>query len=184
MARSARILKIVNSTSPLLPAAPPPEVVNLESDFVVLLATLLCALICVVGLMAAARCAWIRRSTTGASVSATATRNSSSLRASAAANKGLKKHVLQTLPKLTYTTTAEAVAAILTTTTDCAICLSDFVEGDEMRVLPQCGHGFHLGCVDTWLGSHSSCPSCRQLIIVEAGCHKSYWTFLKRLGLH
>jgi len=38
-------------------------------------------------------------------------------------------------------------------------------------VLPQCGHGFHVSCIDTWLGSHSSCPSCRQILVV-ARCQK------------
>ncbi|GAB2300476.1 hypothetical protein Dimus_034519 [Dionaea muscipula] len=34
-----------------------------------------------------------------------------------------------------------------------------FVAGDEIRMLPQCGRGFHVVCIDTWLVSHSSCPS-------------------------
>lgn len=38
-------------------------------------------------------------------------------------------------------------------------------------MLPQCGHGFHVACVDTWLGSHSSCPSCRAPFAV-ARCQK------------
>jgi hypothetical protein len=33
---------------------------------------------------------------------------------------------------------------------DCAICLSDFVKGDTVRVLP-CHHIFHLDEVDAWL---------------------------------
>lgn len=34
--------------------------------------------------------------------------------------------------------------------TECAICLSDFVKGDRVRVLP-CKHIFHLAEVDEWL---------------------------------
>lgn len=34
--------------------------------------------------------------------------------------------------------------------TECAICLSDFVKGDKVRVLPCC-HIFHLNEVDEWL---------------------------------
>jgi hypothetical protein len=45
------------------------------------------------------------------------------------------------------------------------------VDEDEIRVLPQCGHAFHVCCIDTWLGSHSSCPSCRQILVV-ARCQK------------
>ncbi|CAI9762992.1 unnamed protein product [Fraxinus pennsylvanica] len=46
---------------------------------------------------------------------------------------------------------------------DCAISLAEFAAGKEVCVLPRCGHGFHVGCVDTWLGSHSSCLSYRRL---------------------
>ncbi|CAI0542264.1 unnamed protein product, partial [Linum tenue] len=54
---------------------------------------------------------------------------------------------------------------------DCAICLVEFAVGDEFLVLPQCGHGFHVDCIDTWLGNHSSCPSCRQILVVNR-CQK------------
>lgn len=43
----------------------------------------------------------------------------------------------------------------------CAVCLCDFTEAEEVRVLPECLHLFHVACVDTWLNSHSSCPLCR-----------------------
>ncbi|GMH04697.1 hypothetical protein Nepgr_006537 [Nepenthes gracilis] len=119
-----------------------------DSDFVVILAALLCALICVLGLVAVARCAWLRRFFGAAAAS------------QASANKGLKKKVLRSLPKLSYS--AEKHAGHLV---DCAVCLAEFSSGDEIRVLPRCGHGFHVGCIDTWLGSHSSCPSCRQILV-------------------
>eukprot|EP00250_Pteridium_aquilinum_P015367 c22545_g1_i1 orf=517-1359(+) len=45
--------------------------------------------------------------------------------------------------------------------TQCLICLSDFQDGEKIRVLPKCRHGFHIECVDTWLYTHSSCPTCR-----------------------
>ncbi|KAJ3680092.1 hypothetical protein LUZ60_016370 [Juncus effusus] len=44
---------------------------------------------------------------------------------------------------------------------DCAICLSEFVNGERIRVLPACGHGFHASCVEEWIVKHSSCPTCR-----------------------
>uniref|UniRef100_A0A7N0T713 RING-type E3 ubiquitin transferase n=1 Tax=Kalanchoe fedtschenkoi TaxID=63787 RepID=A0A7N0T713_KALFE len=44
---------------------------------------------------------------------------------------------------------------------ECVICLSEFEEGERLRMLPRCGHAFHDGCVDHWLGSHRSCPICR-----------------------
>ncbi|RRT36594.1 hypothetical protein B296_00052652, partial [Ensete ventricosum] len=44
---------------------------------------------------------------------------------------------------------------------ECAICLTEFVEGDAVRVLPACSHGFHVRCIDRWLARRSSCPTCR-----------------------
>ncbi|XP_059428628.1 RING-H2 finger protein ATL52-like [Corylus avellana] len=43
----------------------------------------------------------------------------------------------------------------------CAVCLCEFKEAEQVRVLPECFHLFHVACVDTWLNSHSSCPLCR-----------------------
>ncbi|XP_073002657.1 RING-H2 finger protein ATL79-like [Typha latifolia] len=44
---------------------------------------------------------------------------------------------------------------------ECPICLSEFVVGDRVRVLPTCNHGFHAACVEAWLVSRFSCPTCR-----------------------
>ncbi|CAL5338353.1 unnamed protein product [Camellia sinensis] len=44
---------------------------------------------------------------------------------------------------------------------DCAVCLSEFSQHDKLRLLPLCGHAFHIGCIDTWLLSNSTCPLCR-----------------------
>ncbi|KAL2225952.1 RING-H2 finger protein ATL79-like [Sesamum indicum] len=45
--------------------------------------------------------------------------------------------------------------------TECIICLSEFAIGEKIRVLEKCNHGFHLHCIQRWLVSHSSCPTCR-----------------------
>lgn len=44
---------------------------------------------------------------------------------------------------------------------ECAICLSEFVEGEGIKVLGECNHVFHVQCIQQWLNSHSSCPTCR-----------------------
>ncbi|XP_041003337.1 RING-H2 finger protein ATL52-like [Juglans microcarpa x Juglans regia] len=43
----------------------------------------------------------------------------------------------------------------------CAVCLSEFEDGEELRTLPGCMHSFHVPCIDMWLYSHSTCPICR-----------------------
>ncbi|CAL9131095.1 unnamed protein product [Musa textilis] len=45
---------------------------------------------------------------------------------------------------------------------ECAICLSEFAPGEGVRVLPGCNHGFHVHCIDRWLASRLSCPTCRR----------------------
>ncbi|KAL6572115.1 RING-H2 finger protein atl80 [Orobanche minor] len=149
------------STPPPPTKEPPPAFATLDSDFVVILAALLCALVCVLGLVAVSRCSWIRRiggrTLTSAPPSA------------AAANKGLKKKVLNSLPKKTVG--EDELSDRAEKLSDCAICLAEFAAGEEIRVLPQCGHVFHVGCIDTWLGSHSSCPFCRAILVV-ARCKK------------
>ncbi|OAY66476.1 RING-H2 finger protein ATL46 [Ananas comosus] len=50
---------------------------------------------------------------------------------------------------------------------DCAVCLCEFAEDDKLRLLPVCGHAFHLSCIDTWLLSNSSCPLCRAALFSE-----------------
>eukprot|EP00929_Paragymnodinium_shiwhaense_P090192 TRINITY_DN50378_c0_g1_i1.p1 TRINITY_DN50378_c0_g1~~TRINITY_DN50378_c0_g1_i1.p1 ORF type:complete len:263 (-),score=48.48 TRINITY_DN50378_c0_g1_i1:109-837(-) len=47
--------------------------------------------------------------------------------------------------------------------TACAICLTDFADGEELRRAP-CpgGHAFHAKCLRSWLDrSHATCPVCR-----------------------
>ncbi|XP_020089665.1 RING-H2 finger protein ATL47-like [Ananas comosus] len=47
---------------------------------------------------------------------------------------------------------------------DCAVCLCEFAAEDRLRLLPLCGHAFHLSCIDTWLLSNSTCPLCRGVL--------------------
>ncbi|KAL2501744.1 RING-H2 finger protein ATL79 [Forsythia ovata] len=44
---------------------------------------------------------------------------------------------------------------------ECAICLSEFSDGEKIRVLEKCNHGFHVQCIQKWLVSQPSCPTCR-----------------------
>ncbi|CAK9188184.1 unnamed protein product [Ilex paraguariensis] len=50
---------------------------------------------------------------------------------------------------------------------ECPVCLSAFVEGEQIRRLKECKHCFHVACIDMWLYSHSSCPVCRASIAIK-----------------
>ena len=52
----------------------------------------------------------------------------------------------------------------------CAICLSDFEEGEALRVLP-CRHLFRKECIDEWVqrqGISASCPLCKHALVPRA----------------
>jgi hypothetical protein len=51
---------------------------------------------------------------------------------------------------------------------DCSVCLGEFSDGELLRLLPKCGHAFHVPCIDTWLRAHVNCPLCRSDVIDPA----------------
>nr|GEW96038.1 RING-H2 finger protein ATL8-like [Tanacetum cinerariifolium] len=61
----------------------------------------------------------------------------------------------------------EKAAAKEATTTQCAICLTEYEDTDEIRGLPTCQHVYHVTCIDTWFDSHSSFPTCRRVLTAE-----------------
>ncbi|KAL6206258.1 hypothetical protein ACLB2K_023506 [Fragaria x ananassa] len=75
-------------------------------------------------------------------------------------NSGLKKKEMVALPTSTYSNSSSSCPSP-SSSPGCAICLVDFSDGDKIRVLPKCNHRFHVVCIDKWLQSHSSCPTCR-----------------------
>lgn len=125
----------------------------LDSDLVIILSVLLSFLSLALGLTSFLRCLLRCREQTVPDSP------------DGVANTGLKKAVLKALPVIVYNATskAESVPA------DCPICLAEFGEGEKMRVLPKCNHGFHVECIDNWLVSHSSCPMCRLSLTLESG---------------
>nr|GEW56903.1 hypothetical protein [Tanacetum cinerariifolium] len=84
------------------------------------------------------------------------------------ANKRLKRRILQTLTKVTWSEAAASRRPCQeATTTQCAICLMKYEDTNEIRVLPTCQHVYHVTCIDTWFDSHSSCPTCRRVLTAE-----------------
>ncbi|EFJ48585.1 hypothetical protein VOLCADRAFT_60307 [Volvox carteri f. nagariensis] len=47
----------------------------------------------------------------------------------------------------------------------CTVCLGGFVTGEELRLLPGCGHVFHRCCIDRWLSTSATCPNCRTIVM-------------------
>lgn len=49
---------------------------------------------------------------------------------------------------------------------DCTICLDEIGQKELRRELP-CSHWFHAGCCDPWLRTHNTCPTCKEIVIVD-----------------
>ncbi|GLJ39079.1 hypothetical protein SUGI_0796650 [Cryptomeria japonica] len=131
------------------------EVMLRESNLVIILAAMLCSLICLVGLFSMVRCAMRCR---GRRLVIQSTHRLFF----PVVDRGLSKTALQALPVVEFTVT-DCLGAI-----DCAICLAEFDQSDKVRRLPNCHHCFHVSCIDTWFSSHSSCPTCRRGCSVHA----------------
>ncbi|KAI4301433.1 hypothetical protein L6164_034712 [Bauhinia variegata] len=71
-------------------------------------------------------------------------------------NEPLGPSFLKLLPTFTYSSTSHHRRL-----QECAVCLSEFEDGDTGRVLPNCNHAFHCHCIDKWFRSRSNCPLCR-----------------------
>ncbi|KAL5160712.1 RING-H2 finger protein ATL3 [Glycine soja] len=81
---------------------------------------------------------------------------------------GLDPSVLKSLPVLVFQ--PEDFKEGL----ECAVCLSEIVQGEKLRLLPKCNHGFHVDCIDMWFHSHSTCPLCRNPVAFESSkCEES-----------
>uniref|UniRef100_A0A0E0CLP5 RING-type domain-containing protein n=1 Tax=Oryza meridionalis TaxID=40149 RepID=A0A0E0CLP5_9ORYZ len=139
---------------------------SFDANVVMILAVLLCALICALGLNSIVRCA-LRCSSGGrmmmSSSSSAAAGDDGELGPSAAAAAaaqaaGVRRKALRAMPTMVYS----AATRLHAPSPACAICLADLEPGERVRVLPKCNHGFHVRCVDRWLLARSTCPTCRQ----------------------
>lgn len=119
---------------------------NFDSNMVIVLLALVCALMCAVGINSCARC--LLRCTQMYETEDEEIPRPSSTRH--------KNDVFREIPMVVYK------SGLHTPATECPICLGEFAEGENVRILPRCNHGFHVQCIDRWLLVHSSCPTCRQ----------------------
>jgi hypothetical protein len=71
--------------------------------------------------------------------------------------QGASQSVIDSIPRQRFHSTLAEGAC----DSSCAVCLSDFEDGDSIRRLP-CNHSFHCACVDRWLSQNKECPLCRQ----------------------
>ncbi|XP_077249278.1 RING-H2 finger protein ATL79-like [Tasmannia lanceolata] len=114
---------------------------NFDVNLAMILIILVCALICALALNATIRC-FLRYS-----------RSSVSNRRQ---DSDAVKMTTQQPPALVFTAEMKLAGE-----SECAICITEFVNGERVRVLPRCKHGFHVKCIEEWLSSRSSCPTCR-----------------------
>ena len=136
---------------------------------VILLAVLFLALLFAIALNSLARCAlWCGgRAADGGGGGREGAASSSVGASCAGVRGGIKKRALRSIPVEVYVAAGEGEEAGAGDEDEdvCAICLGEFADGEKVRVLPRCGHGFHVPCVDAWLLSRGSCPTCRRPVM-------------------
>ncbi|KAK6929022.1 Zinc finger, RING-type [Dillenia turbinata] len=102
------------------------------------------------------------RTTTTTTTNTTTTRLSATDLDTISIDHGLDESTIMSYPKLLYSQVKiHKGNNIDPNTSCCSICLGDYKETDLLRLLPDCGHLFHVKCVDPWLRLHPTCPICR-----------------------
>ncbi|ESW05858.1 hypothetical protein PHAVU_011G215400 [Phaseolus vulgaris] len=78
------------------------------------------------------------------------------------AELGLNKEHREMLPVIVYK------ESFSVKDTQCSVCLLDYQSEDRLQQIPACGHTFHMGCIDLWLATHTTCPLCRFSLLTIA----------------
>ncbi|KAG9144385.1 hypothetical protein Leryth_017522 [Lithospermum erythrorhizon] len=80
--------------------------------------------------------------------------------------QGLESNVIETFPTFLYSDVKKVKRIGVL---ECAICLNEFKDEENLRLIPKCCHVFHPECIDTWLVSRSTCPVCRADLVPVPG---------------
>jgi hypothetical protein len=68
----------------------------------------------------------------------------------------------------------ENIPLLTTISTTCSICIEEFEDGEMVRLLPRCGHGFHTDCILPWLTERQGCcPFCKTNVLESASKEES-----------
>ncbi|GAB4844425.1 hypothetical protein Ancab_037789 [Ancistrocladus abbreviatus] len=70
---------------------------------------------------------------------------------------GLERIVVDAIPTMQFD--RDAFSSV--EDAQCSICLGEYQEKEVLRIMPKCGHNFHLSCIDVWLSKQCTCPVCR-----------------------
>ena len=65
---------------------------------------------------------------------------------------------------------------------ECPICIQPMNSEDGSTVTLDCGHEFHLQCINRWLNVNNNCPNCRKIVLTEFKCKYSPYPFLPFFG--
>ncbi|GJN31422.1 hypothetical protein PR202_gb19818 [Eleusine coracana subsp. coracana] len=76
--------------------------------------------------------------------------------AAAAGDAKLRQRDVAALPVFVHGGGEDDAAVV-----ECAVCLAEMKDGERGRLLPGCGHRFHVDCIDRWFRANSTCPLCR-----------------------
>ncbi|XP_053166788.1 E3 ubiquitin-protein ligase RNF6 [Hemicordylus capensis] len=76
--------------------------------------------------------------------------------------RGLTKDQIDNLSTRSYGNVSAEEGEISKT---CSVCINEYVAGNKLRQLP-CMHEFHFHCIDRWLSENSTCPICRQPVVL------------------